>query len=227
MSTPTNFYEIIPKRFKPVSHNPHYDRHKISVPFRACIIGGSGSGKTNCLLYIIQEMGNTFGQIIVCLRTRDEPLYQWLAHKIKGDQLVFYESEVPDLDIIKQEDKDLNTLIVFDDLVMSRELQPRISEWFLRGRKKGASCVYISQSYHGVPKFVRLQSNLIILKKIASMRDLRLILRDTDLGVDVDQLQKMYEEATEEFTQFFLIDLAGNKNTRFRKGLYEYFTIEG
>lgn len=224
---PTNFYTIIPKRFLPKSHNPHYDRHKISIPGRVILCGGSGSGKTNCLLYLLEQMPNTFGKIVVCLRTRHEPLYEYLAYKIPSESIEFYENTVPDLDqIIKKEDESINTLCVFDDLVMGgRDIQNKISEYFLRGRKKNCSCVYISQSYHAIPKFVRLQASAIILKKISSMRDLRLILRDSDLGVDADELQRMYEEATQTFTDFFTIDLAGTPDTRFRKGLYECFSV--
>jgi hypothetical protein len=222
----TNFYTTMPKRFLPTSHNPHFEKHKISIPMRMCIIGGSGSMKTNCLMYLISQMPNTWGRIVVCLRTRHEPLYDYLTYKINdSDVLSFHENIVPPMESITPDDPEINTLVIFDDLVMARNLQNDISEYFLRGRKKNISCVYISQSYYAIPKFTRGQCGYIILKKISSTRDLQMILKDTSIGVDSDQLYKIYQYATTEPESFLLIDLGAPPERVFRKNLYEVIDI--
>jgi hypothetical protein len=128
------------------------------------------------------------------------------------------------MESITPDDPEINTLVVFDDLVMARELQDSISEYFLRGRKKNISTIYISQSYYSIPKFVRSQCGIIILKKISSTRDLAMILRDTSLNVDADELFKIYQYATSEPESFLLIDLSAPPERTFRKNLYEIIT---
>jgi hypothetical protein len=50
--------------------------------------------------------------------------------------LKFYESDVPQLESTTPDGPETNTLVVFDDLVVARDLQGAVSEYFLRGRKK-------------------------------------------------------------------------------------------
>jgi hypothetical protein len=79
-------------------------------------------------------------------------------------------------------------------MVQERD-QTAIEELWLRGRKLGGSvsCIYLSQSYFETPKFLRSNSNYIVLKKINGIRDLKLILSDYELGATKDQLVNMYQ----------------------------------
>ena len=45
------------------------------------------------------------------------------------------------------------TLIVFDDMVTDIKKAPIIQEWFIRGRKRGASIMYLSQSKNNKTKY--------------------------------------------------------------------------
>jgi hypothetical protein len=168
-------------------------------------------------------MPDTFGKICVCLRTRHEPLYDFLAYKVNDrDQLTFFENEIPDIKVIESDDPSLNILVVFDDLVMAnKQMQAQIAEYFIRGRKKNMSCVYISQSYYGIPKVIRSQVNFILLKKISSTRDLSMILQENSLGMTSDQLYKIYQYATDEPENFLLMDLGAPPEKLFRKNLEE------
>jgi hypothetical protein len=44
------------------------------------------------------------------------------------------------------------TLIIFDDMVTDLKKHPIISEYFIRGRKKSASIIFLSQSHYNTPK---------------------------------------------------------------------------
>jgi GTPase SAR1 family protein len=187
--------------------------HGITVPFRMLIIGASGSGKTNWLLELIHRMSGTFTNIVVCLRSKDEPLYNYLESKIK-EGLEFYEvqssTDIPNLD-----DLEPQTLIVFDDLISAgKDVQTKIAEYYIRARKKQVSCIYISQSYFAIPKIIRQQANYIVLKKINSSKDLTLILKEFPLDIKIEELKRIYAEASKGIEQFLLIDI--NKN-EFRK----------
>ena len=43
------------------------------------------------------------------------------------------------------------------DLINKKELNSKVTELFIRGRKKNISLVFITQSYFNVPKDVRLK----------------------------------------------------------------------
>ena len=53
-------------------------------------------------------------------------------------------------------------LIVFDDMTIdmsiNKKFNPIVTELFIRGRKLNISLVFITQSYFGVPKSIRLNS---------------------------------------------------------------------
>lgn len=202
-----NYYKLIKT---PKVHNPNYKEHGLVIPFRMLICGSSGSGKTNMLLDLIHRTSGTFKNIIICCRSKEEPLYQYLENKIP-DGLTFIEvsepEDYPELDNIEPQ-----TLMVFDDLILEKD-QSRIGEFFIRGRKKMISCIYISQSYFKTPKIIRQQCNYIVLKKINSNRDLSLILADFPLDVSLDELKSIYMSCSKGIEQFLMID-TGNNNFR-------------
>jgi DNA polymerase III delta prime subunit len=158
----SNFYQEIPDNLIRKYHNPNYAQHGIKIPFRLLICGGSGAGKTNTLLELIKRMGGTFESIVICCKSRSEPLYDFLASKVH-EGLKFYEDgEIPPINDFKGCGQ---TLIVFDDLVLQKD-QSKIAEFFVRGRKlgEGVSCAYLTQSYYKTPKTIRINCNYLILK---------------------------------------------------------------
>lgn len=199
----SNFYDIMPADFKKEYHNPNYANHGIKIPFRMLIVGSSGSGKTNTLLELIKRMNNTFEDIIICCKAKCEPLYEFLASKIP---IKFYENgEIPDINDFKTGTK--QTLIVFDDLVLMKD-QSRIAEFFIRSRKYNMSCIYLSQSYYKTPKVIRININYLILKKLPSTRDLRMVLGENSIGLNLKELTLIYQNIIKNNKfDFLLFDL--------------------
>lgn len=218
-----NFYEVMPKKLKNEYHNPNYAKIKIKHPFRMLIIGSSGSGKTNCLLNLIYNMPDTFQDITVITKNADEPLYNLLVDKL-GDAVSVFEGieNAPPVDSF---DKTSQHLIVFDDLVLEKK-QKVIEDYYIRARKLNCSLVYLSQSFFAIPKMIRLNASYIILKKIGSFKDINMILRGYQLGVDAKQLKRIYEFATDKLVNFLLIDTEANEATRFRKCFKEFIDME-
>lgn len=208
-----DWYKKMPKKFLLKTHNPNYENHKISVPFRMLIIGGSGAGKTQTLLNLIHIMNGTFQNIIIVTKNKHEPLYEFLEDKMK-DGLLIVEGidKMPDLDKM---DKEEQTLIVMDDLVLERN-QKSIEEAFIRGRKLNCSMVYISQSYYRVPRIIRQNLNYLIIKRLNELGDLFRIMREYSLGVK-EKLKALYERAVSNNKQdFLLVDLDADPKERFR-----------
>jgi len=182
-----NFYEEKSmKKFLDKRENPHFDKHKIKLPFRMLIVGCSGSGKTNTLLNLIHKMPDTFSQIVIVTACKDEPLYSYLYEKSGGERggIKITEMDKEGLPDLKQFNKEENSLIVLDDLVnRSEKEQKPISEYYLRARKKGVSLVYISQSFFAVPKMIRNNLTHLLLKQVTSSRNLAMISKECSIGI--------------------------------------------
>jgi hypothetical protein len=192
-----NFYKTI-KSDK--IHNPNEHVHGLKLPFRALICCSSGGGKTNLISNIIYAFDKTFHNIIVVSKA-EEPLYDMMAERLKNVS-IHYNGEVPDF---PKMDKGENGLIIFDDMVLTKN--NKIGEAFIRLRKMGYSCVYITQSFFGTPKIIRQNVGLVWLGKGISKRDLRLILSEFSLGgMNVDKLEEIYNSITKQNMNFMLID---------------------
>lgn len=205
-----NHYAKLNRKYKSKNFNPNFGKtHEIEIPFRMVIVGASGSGKTNCLMNLLKVAFNgTFSHIHLCIPNKDEPLYNQMIDKL-GDSISVYEDGiVPPLSEIQKDDEQL---IIFDDLVNNKTATKEIIEYFKMARKKNISCVYLSQSYYKVDKFIRQNTNYIIIKKVASKRDLKLILSEYSFNVDLRQLEEMYHYATHKFEDIMLLDVLHSK----------------
>ena len=221
-----DWYKKMPKKYLLKSHNPHYDKHHIKLPFRMIIAGNSGSGKTQTLLNLIYNMPNTWEKIFIVTKNKDEALYTYLEDRLGEQGLSIKEgiSELPDLDSL---DKTQNNLIVLDDLVNEPAKQQRpVCDYFIRARKKNCSIIYISQSFYAVPKLIRDNISYLIIKQVSSMKNLTMICRECSLGIEKKQLKKIYDDATQSKQDFLLIDLEGDKDERFRKNFDEIYEVE-
>ena len=224
-----NYYEKIPKKYKNNYHNPNYDLHLINLPFRILVIGSSGSGKSNVVINIIQKFNDTFGNVKICCKDKNEPLYRMLSDKLDPSTFQIYEGfkNIPSLDDKEEFDPSLQHLIVFDDLCLEKN-QSIIEDYFIRGRKiaKGVNIIYLTQSYFKCPRVVRMNVNYIILKKVGSTKDLTCILREYSLGVDLNQLKNIYKKNVVSMTDFLLIDLDTTDDKRFRKGFNQILKVK-
>ena len=103
---------------------------------------------------------------------------------------------------------------------------PIISEYFIRGRKRGASILFLSQSYYNTPKLIRQNINYLIILKLGGTRDTNSILREASVDVSKEQLLYMYKEATTKKFDCLIINLDKSGNERYRHNFLNYFILE-
>jgi ABC-type dipeptide/oligopeptide/nickel transport system ATPase component len=184
-------------------HNPNYKSHLIKLPARIGIIGSSGSGKTTTMIEIIHRMSGTFCEIIIVCKSKNQPLYQLLEEKC-GDGVQFFENECPDIELFNDKQP---RLVIFDDIICDKKMQDPIGKFFVRGRHYLLTVCYLSQNFYSVPKLIRQQWNYIILKKVGSDKDCKLIVKEFGLELSANELVKLYKECTKEKGDFLMVDL--------------------
>jgi hypothetical protein len=220
-----NMYDKIPKHLIDKVDNPNYNLHNLKIPMRMCIVAPSGSGKTNFLVNLIHlfscgEKG-TFSTIHIITKNQDEPLYKWLNSKCESIIIKEGLSNTPKLDDF---DKDTNHLVVWDDLVLSKDLT-NVENYYIRARKLNVSVIFISQSYFKIPKIIRNNCSYMVLLKLSGNREVNMILSEFGLGVTKEQLLNLYKYATMEKFSPLLIDMEEDVDKRFRKGLNQILSI--
>ena len=223
-----NFYnkkEV--KKYCSKTENPNYDLHHFDTPFRSLVVAPSGSGKSNFITNLISlfcKGRGTYDNIYIFCKCKDEPLYRYLADKSKGLIEVFENLEklpaLNDLNACKQ------TLIIFDDMVTDIKKHPKISEYFIRGRKKSCSIMFLLQSFYNTPKIIRQNVNYVVILKLGGTRDINSLLREVSIGLTKEQLLDMYKEATKIKFDVMIINLEKSGNERYRKYFLQYFEIE-
>ena len=219
-----NMYEKMPKRFLDQVENPNFHLHNLKLPFRMCIVAPSGSGKTNFLVNLLAlfcDGNGTFADMTIITRNKDEPLYRWLVDKCDQIRIVEGLHNTPKLD---QMDKKDNHLVVWDDLVLSKDLS-MVENYYIRARKLNCSVIFISQSYFKIPKIIRNNCSYMILLKLSGQREVNIILSEFGLGVTKEQLMELYEYATKEKFSPLIIDMEADKEQRFRRGLKEIISV--
>ena len=165
---------------------------------RILIIGGSGSGKANALINLINEQ-NDIDKIYLNAKDLSKPKYDILVknHENVGikhlnDQNAFIECSNR-TDEVYENINDYNPsrkifLIVFDvmiaDIMANKKFQAIIKELFVRWRKLNVSLVFITQSYFSLPKDVRLNSISYLIMKINNRKDLQNIAIDCSADID-------------------------------------------
>lgn len=215
-----NFYQKIPKCYLTQTENPNFHIHNIRIPSRIVVAAPSGSGKTNFVCNFIQHFCSgktgTFADILILTKDKAEPLYEFLESK--GITVQEGLHNLPDLNKF---DKDLNHLIVIDDLMMAKN-QEQVCEYFMRCRKKNVTIMYLAQHFYKIPIIVRQNSNYFVVLKAGNKKSLNLMLSEFSVGVDKDQLLKMYEYATKDKFNFLLIDNDADIEKKFRRNFDEY-----
>ena len=219
-----------------IEHNskwPYIPDH----PYRILVVVGSGSGKTNALLNLINNQPD-IDKIYVYAKDPHEVKYQYLINKPEkvgldhyDDPKGFMEYSNDMQDVYKNiEDynprKNRKVLIVFDDMIAdminNKNLNPIVTELFIRGRKFNISIVFITQSYFKVPNDVRLNSTDFFIMKILNKRELQQIALNHSSDIDFKYFIKIYKICTAK--PYFLVNdtiLPSDNSLRFRKNLLE------
>ena len=205
-----------------IEHNskwPYIPDH----PYRIFIVGGSGSGKTNAVLNLINNQPD-IDKIYLHAKDPYEAKYQYLINKREKvglnhfkDPKAFMEYSNDMQDAYKNiEDftpmKKRKVLMVFDDMIAdminNNKLNPIATELFIRGRKLNISIAFIMQSYFKVPKDVLdifVNSTHFFIMKIPSKREFQQIGLNHSSDIDFKDFMNIYKKLLQNHTPFWLM----------------------
>ena len=142
--------------------------------FRMLICGNSGSGKTNLLYHMLIKPLLIYDEIYLYARNLEQDKYQKLIQKMRqfsselGYEILHVSNdEITPVTEIDYEDN--QKLVIFDDYVCDKN-QRRLIDYFIQGRHKNCSAIYLSQSFYKTPQDIRLNCSHYCLYEFPSSR---------------------------------------------------------
>ena len=186
-------------------------------PYRTSITGGSGYGKTNVLLNLINNQPD-IDKIYLYTKDPYEAKYQYLINRREkvgidhlDDPKAFFEYSNYLSDVYKNitecnPNKENKISIVFNDriadMASTKKLGSIVTELFIRRKKFNISLVFIAQSYSKVPKDARLYTTHLFFTKITNKRELQQIAINHSSDTKTEDFINIYRKCTAESYSF-------------------------
>ena len=180
--------------------------------FRMLICGNSGCGKTNTLFHMLIEPLLYYDEIHLYAKNLEQEKYQELMNKMNrisretGYNILSVSNDII-IPINNLPYEDNQKIIIFDDYVCEKN-QSEIVDYFIQGRHKNCSVIYLSQSFYKTPKEIRLNCSHFCIFEFRSSRERNMI--SSELGIDKEKFKK----ATKEKYTFLYIDKPKKKVKR-------------
>ena len=197
----------------------------IKWPFKWCLVGSSGSGKTNFSLDIVKNRIRIFDTLpskLIVIYREFQNIYTQFQDCIPT-QLI-NESDA-DIDELNKHNKE-NLLIICDDLFFSQKLHEISEQFLVKGRHRNTSWIVLTQTIFNNPalKNISRNSNHITLFKSVRLNEPHIFfsqLRPKSSKI----LQDIYAKATEKAYSYLDIDLSQtcSDKYRFKSNLFDKF----
>jgi len=221
-----NFYKVANNgKEKKIKFDKDYKKHYIQPNSMIMSIGGTGSGKSNSLVNLLDRKRNWTQIHIYSGSTTDEPLLKFLDDKIDGVEFYDKIEDVPDLKEFDDDDKESEKLIVFDDFVdLNKKEMKKINEYVKSGRKFGFTVFLCVQNYTQAPKAISRNCHYFIVFRLNDNVSINNIIRNHNVdNIDKEFFKDAYVHATSEPLNFFMVDLKGDGITRLRHNFLNFY----
>lgn len=139
-------------------------------------------------------------------KNEKKELLEWFD---KYKKEVLFSSDLSEFMTVDDLDPLVKNLVIFDDCVTEKD-QKIIEDYFIRGRKKNASIIYLTQSYYSTPINIRKNCNYFIFFNLQP-KEIQQIIREIDGNLP----KKEFEEKYKSCDNFFMLDLV-NPKLRYR-----------
>ena len=172
--------------------------------FKMLLAGNSGSGKTNTLYHMLIEPLLYYDKIYLYAKNLEQEKYQNLMKEMNeaSEEAGYNIMEVSNdaiIPIIHLPYENNQKLIIFHDYVCEKN-QRQIIDYFIQGRHKNCSVIYLTQSFYKTPRDTRLNCTHFCIYDFPSSRERNMI--SSELGVDKEKFKK----ATRKPFSFLYVD---------------------
>ena len=178
--------------------------------FRMLLCGPSGSGKPNTLMHMIYNL-LYFDKIYLYAKNLEQSKYQNLMDMFKpiSDEAGYDVIEASNDKIIPVKDLDSESqkIAMFEDFVCDKNQKPLV-DYFIQGRHKNCSVIYLSQSYYKTPKDITLNCSHFSIYEFPSANERTLICNENKIP------KELYEKATKQPYCFVYIDKPRKSTTK-------------
>ena len=195
---------------------PNYDVDKKNKKFKQlysfmlnqifCLLisGSSGIGKTKLLYHMLIAPLLYFDKFYLYAKNLEQEKYQNLMKEMNeaSQEAGYNVMEVSNDAIIPVTHlpyENSQKIVIFDDYVCEKN-QKEIIDYFIQGRHKNCSVIYLSQSFYKTPRDIRLNCSYYCIYEFPSSRERNMI--SSELGVDKEQ----YKKATRKPFSFLYVD---------------------
>ena len=141
----------------------------IKWPFKWCLVGSSGSGKTNFSLQIIRHAPRLFDQLpskIIFVYKEFQNIYNKFNEYIPTN--IYHEDEIDFEEVTKQNSE--NLLIICDDLYYSKKIGEVAEHFLIKGRHRNTSWLILTQSIFNHPSLKNISRNSTHITLFKSVR---------------------------------------------------------
>ena len=167
------------------------------------IVGRAGSGKSNLLVNIINKSKNVYQHIVLVTKSY-KSLYDDMANSLGNQMTTHYDikelSKLDDFHETYQIDKDERSILVIDDFI-----DQSIDDYINMGPQQKITIILITQSYFKIPVLWISNISYILLLKIPSKKLLQNIMTHYKHETPLDEIFKLYKNATEKTFDFFKV----------------------
>ena len=160
--------------------------------FRMLICGNSGSGKTNLLYHMLIVPLLYYDEIHLYAKNLEQEKYQNLMNKMNEiskeagyDIMTVSNDKIVPINDLDYEDN--QKIVIFDDYVCEKN-QRQIVDYFIQGRHKNCSVIYLSPCFYKTPRHIRTNCSHFCIYDFPSARERNSI--STELGVDKEKCKK-------------------------------------
>lgn len=186
-----------------------------------------GCGKTNVLISLIEsEHGLKFENLYLYSKTIDQDKYKYLCEMLRSVKEIECHTFSTSQDAIDPNSMKKNSLIVFDDVIIDRDINKNVvRNLFTLGRHRCLDVIYLVQSYAKLAKhLIRDNCNFVIIFKQDSM-NLNHVYNDFGVNNDMkfEQFRELCLECWREPFGFVCISLEHEVSSgRYRKNFNQY-----
>lgn len=207
-------------------------------PFHSAITGQTGCGKTTLLLNLLLKYYH-YSKVYICAKDIKERHYEFIIkffEQLNQERSKAAQQKLPLTDILETFNNlddmpaaeslpkdDLTRIVVFDDWI-NEPHQDKIEDYYTMGRKRGCSCIYISQRYIEIPKVVRTQTSVFFIFK-QKKQDVTAIFNDLIDDMPIEKFRELMKRISKIPHGFLTID---RKETllKYRIGLDEFLVLD-